>query len=53
MGNIGVIPSEPFELKNHLIEAKTNLQTVDEYVGKMRNRVEYLAASEQRMLSKI
>jgi hypothetical protein len=26
---------------------------VDEYVGKMRNRVDYLAQSEQRMLSKI
>lgn len=26
---------------------------MDEYVGKMRNRVDYLAQSEQRMLSKI
>lgn len=35
------------------MDAKSGLQTVDEYVGKMRNRVDYLAQSEARMLNKI
>lgn len=29
------------------------MQTVDEYVGKMRTRIDYLAQSEERMLLKI
>ncbi len=36
-----------------MLDARSSLQTVDEYVGKMRNRVEYLVASEARMLRKI
>lgn len=40
-------------LKKYLFEAKNSLQTVDEYVGKMRNRVDYLAQAEVRMLNKI
>lgn len=33
--------------------ARNDLQTVDEYVGKMRNRIDYLANEEQRMTKKI
>lgn len=40
-------------LKKHIVEAKSGLATVDEYVGKMRNRLDYLVQSEQRMLSRI
>jgi hypothetical protein len=45
--------SDPASVKTNIIEAKSSLHTIDEYVSKMRNRVEYLAQSEQRMLSKI
>ena len=36
-----------------MIEARGGLQTVDEYVTKMRNRVDYLQQSEKRMINKI
>ena len=36
-----------------MIEARSGLHTVEEYVTKMRNRVEYLQQSEKRMISKI
>lgn len=39
--------------KGELLAARSELQTVDEYVGKMRNRVDYLANEETRMNNKI
>lgn len=50
---LSVTSAEPAILKKHIVEAKSGLATVDEYVGKMRNRLDYLVQSEQRMLSKI
>ena len=40
-------------MKTEILAARNNLTTVDEYVGKMRNRVDYLANEEHRMLTKI
>ena len=40
-------------MKRSMIEARSGLETVDEYVTKMRNRVDYLQKSEKRMINKI
>lgn len=40
-------------VKGELMEAKNSLSTVDEYVGKMRNRVELLKKKEEEMSKKI
>jgi hypothetical protein len=39
--------------KSELFVAKNNLETVDEYVIKMKTRLDYLAQEESRMMKKI
>jgi len=39
--------------KSNILEARSSLETVDEYVVKMKNRLDYLANEESRMLKKI
>ena len=36
-----------------MLAARSSLETVDEYVVKMKNRLDYLANEENRMLKKI
>ncbi len=40
-------------MKKQIFEARSSLHTVDEYVNKIKNRVDYLAQSESRMQQKI
>lgn len=39
--------------KSNILAARSSLETVDEYVMKMKNRLDYLANEESRMLKKI
>jgi hypothetical protein len=40
-------------IKSDLFAAKNSLETVDEYVVKMKSRLDYLANEESRMMKKI
>jgi hypothetical protein len=39
----------PKKIKNEFVQSKVGLETVNEYVAKMKNRIKFLAKEEQRM----
>lgn len=39
----------PKKIKNEFVKSKVGLETVNEYVAKMKNRIKFLAKEEQRM----